>query len=135
MHYFVQLLWKRIIMPSSVILAVAVFYSKCNKLNYKDYKYLQSLSDPWYSISCCNSVFPFSNSIEQNFNSFIKSSNTVRKTKNWIPIENTDDNSLILKSSPNLTNLVNNFSNTNHGNDDGDPKGIVQEPSTHHTYP
>ena len=59
----------------------------CNKLNYVDYKYLQITSDPWYCISCCNSIFPFKDLNEQNFNSFIRNNSTIRKTKKPILIE------------------------------------------------
>ena len=46
---------------------------KCNKLNHIVYKYLQGSNDPWYYISCCDEVLPFSTLTNQNFLSVVNS--------------------------------------------------------------
>ena len=33
---------------------------KCSGLNYIDYKFLQNSNDPWFCISWCSEIFPFS---------------------------------------------------------------------------
>ena len=33
---------------------------KCNGLNYIDYKFLPNFNYPWFCISCCREIFPFS---------------------------------------------------------------------------
>ena len=49
------------------------------------YKYLQDCNEPWYSLSCMNTLFPFGNLNKQNFLNFIgnnkKSGETVEKQK------------------------------------------------------
>ena len=57
---------------------------KCNHLNYTDYKYLQGCNEPWYCLSCSNTLFPFGNLSNQNFLNFTGNNNTITssETKN-----------------------------------------------------
>ena len=54
---------------------------KCNDLNYIDYKFLQNSNDPWFCISCCSEIFPFSVVKNKNFISNFYDSN---KSKNIV---------------------------------------------------
>ena len=45
--------------------------SKCNYLNYIDYKYLQGSNESWYCLSCTTMLFPFGNLNYQKFLGFI----------------------------------------------------------------
>ena len=63
---------------------------KYDKLNYMEYKYLPSVSDPWYCISCRVSVFPLNNLTKLQL--FHKGHETISKTKMFISIENTENN-------------------------------------------
>ena len=77
---------------------------KCNDLNYIDYKFLQNSNDPWFCISCCSEIFPFSTVKNKNFISNFYDSN---KSKNIVD----KDSSLLLKLSEHLKQLVNQFNN------------------------
>ena len=54
---------------------------KCNHLNYMDYEYLQVCNEPWYCLSCSNTVFPFCNLNNQNFLNFIGKNNTITSSE------------------------------------------------------
>ena len=76
--------------------------------NYLDYRYLQNCHESWYCIECCSTIFPL-NSLSSN-KSFLacctgSDSNFIQSKE----LENDDNSSLLLKSSPNLELLVNQF--------------------------
>ena len=77
---------------------------KCNDLNFIDYKFLQNSNDPWFCISCCSEIFPFSTVKNKNFISNFYDSN---KANNIVD----KDSSLLLKPSEHLKHLVNQFNN------------------------
>ena len=54
---------------------------KCNHLNYMAYKYLQGCNEPWYCLSCSNTLFPFGNLNNQNFLNFIGNNNTITNSE------------------------------------------------------
>ena len=87
---------------------------KCNHLNYMDYKYLQGCNEPWYCLSCSNTLFPFGNLNNQNFLNFIGNNNAITssETKNL-------NSSKILKPPPDLALLFNQFNNAI-------PKNVIQ---------
>ena len=94
---------------------------KCNDLNYIDYKFLQNSNDPWFCISCCSEIFPFSTVKNKNFISNFYDSN---KSKNIVD----KDSSLLLKPSEHLKQLINQFNNMSSQTDDinfDDPENIV----------
>ena len=85
---------------------------KCNNLNYLDYRYLQSCDESWYCIECCSSIFPF-NSLSSNKN-FLTCCTSTDNDSNFIQLkelESDHNSSLLLKPSPNLELLVNQFNN------------------------
>ena len=75
---------------------------KCNDLNFIDYKFLQNSNDPWFCISCCSEIFPFSTVKNKNFISNFYDSNKANNTVD-------KDSSLLLKPSEHLKQLVNEF--------------------------
>ena len=92
---------------------------KCNHLNYMDYKYLQGCNEPWYCLSCSNTVFPFGNLNNQNFLNFI-GNNTITSSET-----NNLNSSLLLKPPLDLALLFNQFNNAipeNHS----DPENVIQ---------
>ena len=93
---------------------------KCNHLNYMDYKYLQDWNEPWYCLSCTNTLFPFGNLNNQNFQTFIGNKKTITnsETKNL-------NSSLLLKPPRDLTVLCNQFNNAIPENR-SDPENVVQ---------
>ena len=78
---------------------------KCNDLNYIDYKFLQNSNDPWFCISCCSEIFPFSTVKNKTFISNFYDSNSKSKS---IDEKNSP---LLLKPSEHLKHLVNQFNN------------------------
>ena len=93
-------------------------HTKCNNLNYFDYRYLQNCNESWYFIKCCSAIFPF-NSLLTNKN-FLGYCNSIKQLKD---LGNDHDSSLLLKSSPNLELLVNQFNNATLEKNNG-PKNI-----------
>ena len=93
---------------------------KCNHLNYMDYKYQQGCNEPWYCLSCTNTLFPFGNLNNQNFLTFISNKNTItnNETKNL-------NSSLLLKPPRDLTLLCNQFNNAIPENR-SDPENVIQ---------
>ena len=84
---------------------------KCNNLNYLDYRYLQNCDESWYCIECYSTIFPF-NSLSSNKSSLVC---CIGSDINFIQLkelENDHNTSLLLKPSPNLELLVNQFNNT-----------------------
>ena len=75
---------------------------KSNHLYYKDYKYLQGCNEPWYCLSCTNTLYPFGNFNNQNFLNFTGNNNTITssETKNL-------NSPLLLKPPPDLALLFN----------------------------
>ena len=71
---------------------------KCNHLNYMDYKYLQGCNEPWYCLSCSNTLFPFGNLNNQNFLNFTGNNDTITSSET-----NNSNSSLLLKVHPDLT--------------------------------
>ena len=80
---------------------------KCNNLNYIDYKDLQGNKDPWHCITCSSLIFPFICLNNKNFGSLLISK--AGQTNNFSFDNNTS--SLMLNTSPKLTDLVNQFNN------------------------
>ena len=71
---------------------------KCDHLNYMDYKYLPGCNDePWYCLSCTNTLFSFGILNNQNFLNFNGNNNAITssETKNL-------NSSLLLKKNPDL---------------------------------
>ena len=93
---------------------------KCNRLNYMDYKYLQGCNEPWYCLSCSNTLFPFGNLNNQNFLNFIGSNDTTTSSET-----NNLNSSLLLKPPPDLTLLFNQFNNAIPENR-SDPENVIQ---------
>ena len=85
-----------------------------------DYKYQQGCNEPWYCLSCTNTLFPFGNLNNQNFLTFISNKNTItnNETKNL-------NSSLLLKPPRDLTLLCNQFKNAIPENR-SDPENVVQ---------
>ena len=71
---------------------------KCNHLNYMDYKYLQGCNEPWYCLSCSNTLFPFGNLNNRNSLNFIGNNDTITSSET-----NNSNSSLLLKVHPDLT--------------------------------
>ena len=46
-----------------------------------DYKYLEGCNEPWYCLSCSNTLFPFGNLNNQNFLNFIGNNNTITSSE------------------------------------------------------
>ena len=93
---------------------------KCNHLNYMDYKYLQGCNEPWYCLSCSNTLFPFGNLNNQNFLNFIGNNDTITSSET-----NNLNSSLLLKPPPDLTLLFNQFNNAIPENR-SDPENVIQ---------
>ena len=74
-------------------------------LNYTDYKYLQCYDEPWYHLSCTNTLFPFANLNNQNFLTFIGDNNAISNETKKL------NSSLLLKPPPDLALLFNQFNN------------------------
>ena len=83
---------------------------KCNNLNYLNYRYLQKCNESWYCIECSSTIFPFnSSSSNKSFLACCTGSNS-----NFVQLkelENDHSSSLLLKPSPSLELLVNQFNN------------------------
>ena len=77
---------------------------KCHNLNYIVYKYLQGNNDPWYCITCSNSIFPF-NCLNNNLCHYSEV-----RVKQIISF-GSNNSSLLLSPSPKLTNLENQLNN------------------------
>ena len=58
---------------------------KCIDLNYIDYKFFQNSNDPWFCISCCSEIFPFSTVKNKNFSSDFCD---INKSKNIVDKDN-----------------------------------------------
>ena len=79
-------------------------HSKCNDLNYTDYKFLQNSNGPWFCILCCSKIFSFNSVKNKNFNSNFYS-NSKSKSIDY------KNRSLLLKPSEHLKHLINQFNN------------------------
>ena len=101
---------------------ISWFHIKCRHLNYIDYKYLLGCNEPWYCLSCTNTLFSFSNLINQNFLTFISDNNTISTISNETKSLNS---SLLLKPAPDLAFLFNQFNNATPENR-SDPKNVIQ---------
>ena len=93
---------------------------KCNHLNYMHYKYLQGCNEPWYCLSCSNTLFPFGNLNNQNFLNFIGNNDTITSSET-----NSLNSSLLLKPTPDLTLLFNQLINAIPENR-SDPENAIQ---------
>ena len=85
---------------------------KCNHLNYMDYIYIcvyiyiyiyihiyiQSCNEPWYCLSCSNTLFPFGNLNNHNFLNFIGNNNNTIITSS----EKKSKQSLAFETTPRL---------------------------------
>ena len=93
---------------------------KCNHLNYMDYMHLQGCNEPWYFLSCTNTLFSFGNLNNQNFLNFIGNNNTTTssETKNL-------NSSLLWKPPPDLPLLFNQFNNAISENR-SNPENVIQ---------
>ena len=65
---------------------------KCNHLNYMDYKYLLGCNEPWYCLSCSNTLFPLGNLSNQNFLNF---NLLLNQFNNAIPENHSDPENVI----------------------------------------
>ena len=84
----------------------------------------KSCDESWYCIECCSSIFPF-NSLSSNKN-FLTCCTSTDSDSNFIQLkelENDHNSSLLLKPSPNLELLVNQFNNATPENNN-DPEKI-----------
>ena len=99
---------------------------KCSNLNYLDYRYFQNCDESWYCIECCNTIFPFnSSSSNKSFLAYCTGSDS-----NFIQLkelENDHNSLLLLKPSPNLELLVNQFNNATPKNNNGPEKTSSSE--------
>ena len=108
--------------------------SKCSKqkklmcnVNYPKFPCricAKSCDESWYCIECCSSIFPF-NSLSSNKN-FLTCCTSTDSDSNFIQLkelENDHNSSLLLKPSPNLELLVNQFNNATPENNN-DPEKI-----------
>ena len=89
---------------------------RCNKLNLVDYKYFQGSTDPWFCLSCCSAILPFGNLTDNDFSCSILN-------KNYIETSN-KNSSVLLKPSPNLELLFNQFKNPS-PEQQNDPENVV----------
>ena len=95
---------------------------KCNNLNYLDYRYLQTCNEFWYCIGCCSRIFPFNSlSCYKNFLAYCR--NTDSSIMQWKGQKTAEISLLLLKPTPNLELLVNQFNNTTPENNN-DPENI-----------
>ena len=85
-----------------------------------DYKYLQGCNEPWYCLSCSNTLFPFGNLNNQNFLNFIGNNDTITSSET-----NNLNSSLLLKPPPDLALLFNQFNNAIPENR-SDPENVIQ---------
>ena len=98
--------------------------SVVNRKTSIDYRYLQNCDESWYCIECCSSIFPF-NSLSSNKN-FLTCCTSTDSDSNFIQLkelESDHNSSLLLKPSPNLELLVNQFNNATPENNN-DPEKI-----------
>ena len=77
---------------------------------------LQGLTDPWFCLSCCNTILPFGNLTDKDFSCSILN-------KNYIEISN-KNSSVLLKPPPNLKLLFNQFNNSS-PEQQNDPQNVV----------
>ena len=99
---------------------------KCNKLNHTDYKYPQGSNDPWYCISCCEEILPFGTLTNKNILSMVNppvpdDHDCFTNRRDAYISENS---SLSLKPSSDLSLLVNQFNNSS-PEQKTDPKNVV----------
>ena len=80
-------------------------HTKCNNLNYLDYRYLQNSNESWYCIECCSTISPF-NSLLSNKNSCCCTNTDNNNITHWIDLENDHNSSLSLKPSSNIELLA-----------------------------
>ena len=85
-------------------------HTKCNNLNYLDYRYVQNWDESWYCIECCSTIFLF-NSLSSNENILACCTSTDNNITQRKDLKNDYNSSLLLKPL-NLELLVNQFSNT-----------------------
>ena len=91
--------------------------------NYLDYRYLQPCNEPWYFIECCSKIFPF-NSLSCNKIFLACCTNTdISSIMQWKGQKTAEISSLVLKPTPNLELLVNQFNNVTPENNN-DPENI-----------
>ena len=97
-------------------------HTKCNNLNYVDYQYLSGCSDPWYCLHCNSEIYAFGSVNKQNFMSFIRENLT-----DSLKLDNLNSTStLVLKQAANLSQLFNQFNNTNENHTNKDPDNAVK---------
>ena len=92
---------------------------KYNNLNYLDYRYLH---ESWYCIEFCSKIFPFKSlSCDKNFPTCF--TNIDSSIMQWKVLKSVQNSSLLLKPTPNLELLVNQFNNVTLENNN-DPENI-----------
>ena len=95
---------------------------KCNNLNYVDYQYLSGCTDPWHCLRCNSEIYAFGSLNKQNFVSFIRENLT-----DSLKLDNLNSTStLVLKQPANLSQLFNQFDNTNKNHTNKDPDNVVK---------
>ena len=99
-----------------------MYQIKCNNLNYVDYQYLSSCSDPWYCNNCNSEIYALGNLNKQIFMSFIRENLT-----DSLKLDNMNSKSiLVLKQPANLSQLFNQFNNTIENHTRKDPDNAVK---------
>ena len=95
---------------------------KCYNLNHVDYQYLSSCTDPWYCLHCNSEIYAFDSLSKQNFMSYISENLT-----DSLKLDNLNSTStLVLKQPANLSQLFNQFNNTNENHTSKDPDNAVK---------
>ena len=95
---------------------------ECNNRNYLDCSCLQNCDESCYCIECCRTIFSF-NSLSSNKNVLACCTSTNSNIMQWNDLGNDHNGSLLLKPSPNLELLVNQFNNATPENSN-DPENI-----------
>ena len=94
---------------------------KCNNLNYMDDECLHGNNDLWYCISCSSSIFPINCLNNKNFGSLLISQTSQTNKCSY----DNNNSSLRLHPSTRLTNLVNQFNNNTHDDNDKDAENFI----------
>ena len=91
-------------------------YIKYNHLSNIDCKYLQGCDEPWYCLSCTNTLFLFGNLKIENFLTSIGDNNTISNKKKFMQFSASE-------TTPDVALLCDQFNNTFPENR-SDPKNL-----------
>ena len=76
-------------------------HTKCNNLNYLDYRYIQNCIESWYCKEFCSKIFSFNSlSCDKNFLACCTITNS--SIMQWDVLKSAQNSSLLLKPTPNL---------------------------------